>query len=62
MEISQAIELCKRFGDGVGIDSFLEILQEMQMLAELDELSNINEVAFRTVMRHGAAMFAPVEA
>lgn len=62
MEISQAIKLVELYGAAIGVEGFLEILEQMQMARDLEDLSWMNEVALNTVMRNGAAMFAPVEA
>jgi len=54
-----AIEICRNYGNGHGIDSFLETLQEMKIQKQRNNLAIITEKAFDTVMKQGAEMFAP---
>lgn len=59
MEISIAIEICRNYGNGHGIDSFIETLEEMKLQKDRNNLAIITEKAFDTVIRQGAEFFAP---
>ena len=59
MDMKIAIEICRNYGNGHGIDSFLETLQEMKIQKQRKNLAIITEKAFDTVMKQGAEMFAP---
>jgi hypothetical protein len=59
MDMKIAIEICRNYGNGHGIDSFLETLQEMKIQKQRNNLAIITEKAFDTVMKQGAEMFAP---
>ena len=60
MDIKSAIEVCRSYGAGQGIDSYLETLQAMQIAAAQDELGLVTALAFRTVVTQGRDMLAPV--
>jgi hypothetical protein len=59
MDMKIAIEICRNYGNGHGIDSFLETLQEMKIQKQRNNLAIITEKAFDTVMKQGAEFFAP---
>ena len=59
MDISIAITICRNYGNGHGIDSFIETLEEMKIQKDRDNLAIITEQAFDTVIRNGAALFVP---
>jgi hypothetical protein len=59
MEIAEAIEVVKAYGEQWGIKGFLETLEEMQLVNQADDLNYKEALAFRIVMRAGYEMFAP---
>jgi hypothetical protein len=59
MDITEAIEVIKGYGEQWGIEGFLEILQEMQLVNQADDLSYKEALAFRIFMAEGRKMFAP---
>ena len=59
MDITEAIEVIKGYGEQWGIEGFLEILQEMQLVNQADDLTYKEALAFRIFMAEGRKMFAP---
>ena len=59
MDITEAIEVIKGYGEQWGIEGFLEILQEMQLVNQADDLTYREALAFRIFMAEGRKMFAP---
>ena len=61
MGISEAIEIVTAYQRVNGHPGLLEAVQEMQDLVALDELPQIQKVAYRRFMRDMQALFAPKE-
>ena len=61
MDISEAIEIVTAYQSVNGHPGLLEAVQEMQDLVALDELPQIQKVAYRRFMRDMQALFAPRE-
>ena len=61
MDISEAIEIVTAYQRVNGHPGLLEAVQAMQDLVALDELPQIQKVAYRRFMRDMQALFAPKE-
>ena len=61
MDISEAIEIVTAYQRVNGHPGLLEAVQEMQDLVALDELPQIQKVAYRRFMKDMQALFAPKE-
>jgi hypothetical protein len=58
MDISNAIEIIKAYGNNLGIESMLETLQVMQ---EDEDLCNLDKCAYNLFMYEGRKMFESIK-
>jgi len=62
MDISEAIEIVEAYKRVNGHPGMLEAVMDMGDRVALDELPNIQKVAYRRFMRDMEQLFAPVDA